>query len=84
MVSVTPDQKEPKVGSPYFDPRITLGNVLTIIGGIIVGGTFLAVISIRLSAIETAVVDIRCTLAYAGIAPTTGACVLPVSHLLSR
>jgi hypothetical protein len=71
-------EKEPPVVRPYFDPRITLGNIATIVGGLVVAGTFLAVMNSRLDRIEDTVNGIRCTLAYAGIAPTTGACVLPI------
>lgn len=83
MVSLTPDQKEPEV-RPYFDPRITLGNVLTIIGGVVIGATFLAVMNTRLNSIEVAVTEIRCNLAFAGIAPTTGMCVLPTPRTVAR
>ena len=74
MAVIAPGEKEPQEMRPYFDPLITLGNVLTIIGGLATVVTFIIYISLtvgsRLDRIEDAVNGIRCTLAYAGIAPT--------------
>jgi hypothetical protein len=63
-----------------FDRRITLGNLLTILAGIVSLATGAAYFSSRLNAIEVAVNDVRCTLAAAGIAQTTSPCTLPASR----
>lgn len=81
------DTGRPREGfwTAIFDPRITLGNILTIIGGVVTAIMFFAYVSLslatRLDRIEGAITDIRCTLAAQGIAPTTTQCVLPALRM---
>lgn len=81
MAATNPGDKEPQEMRPYFDPRITMGNVLTILGGIATAASFVLYMSFtvgtRLDRIEDTVNQIRCVLAWNGLEPTTGACVLP-------
>ena len=67
-----------------FEAKISFGNVLTIIGGLFTVGVLLWYLSAhfatqdgKLDRLTAQVDDVRCTLAAAGIAATTGPCTLP-------
>jgi hypothetical protein len=62
-----------------FEPRITLGNLLTIFGGVVFALGLIYNINSKLDGLLAQVTDIRCTLAMAGIAQTHQ--VLCVTHL---
>src|SRR5579885_739790 len=65
-----------------FEMRITLGNLLTIIGGLCVAGVMLVQVTQyatelngKIDRLELRAANIECSLAVAGIAPTTIPCV---------
>lgn len=83
-MAAIPGDKPESISRVRFDGRITLGNILTITGGIVIGAVFLVTMIVRLNQLEEKVEDIRCTLAQAGIAPTTGACVLAAHQFIEK
>lgn len=78
------DSSDSRGRSPVtFDRRVSLGNVLTILGGLAwaIGmlwffATWTANQNAKLDMLQSEIADIRCALATAGIAPTTFPCVL--------
>lgn len=67
-----------------FENRITLGNALTLLGGLAWAGIFLWYIATafasqnsKIDFLNDQITDIRCTLVAAGIAPSTRPCVIP-------
>jgi hypothetical protein len=65
-----------------FEMRVTLGNLLTIGGGLCVAGVMLvqvtqyaAELNGKIDRLELRAANIECSLAVAGIAPTTTPCV---------
>lgn len=67
-----------------YDRKITLGNLLTIAGGLVTAVSMVVAVTlsyseikISLSELTSRMTRIECQLAYAGVMPTTGPCVLP-------
>ena len=77
MVAINSGEKEPQPVRPYFDPRISVGNVITILFGVIALTMGWAHFTDRLDDLQAGITDLRCTLAAAGIAQTTQPCTLP-------
>ena len=67
--------------------RITLGNILTLLGGAVfalgmvaTASVWAASINIRLDQIQGDMRDVRCSLANAGISPTASACTVTANR----
>lgn len=60
----------------YFEPRITLGNLLTIFGGVVFAIGLFSNLNSKLDDLGRQVSDIRCAMTAYGIAPTTSPCTL--------